>query len=115
MKHLSSKKEIQQLNGRIAALNRFISKLIERCLPFFKTLRQTKDFLWSDECRQSFEDLKKYLASPPLLKKLKVGETLYLYLVTSTEAVSSVLIQDNENRIHRLIYYTSKVLYHAEV
>ena len=39
MKQSNSKKEIQQLNGRIAALNRFISKSAETCLPFFKILR----------------------------------------------------------------------------
>ena len=30
-----SKKEVQKLTGRIAALNRFISKSAERSLPFF--------------------------------------------------------------------------------
>ena len=35
----STKKEVQKLTGRIAALNRFISKSAECCLPFFKALR----------------------------------------------------------------------------
>ena len=39
MKHPSSKKEVQKLTGRVAALSRFISKSAERCLPFFKVLR----------------------------------------------------------------------------
>ena len=30
--------EVQKLIGRIAALNRFVSKATDRCLPFFKTL-----------------------------------------------------------------------------
>jgi hypothetical protein len=34
----STEKEVQKLTGRIAALNRFISKLAERSLPFFKAL-----------------------------------------------------------------------------
>ena len=50
-----------------------------------------------------------------MLIKLKIGETLYLYLVTSTEAVSSMLVQKDENRIHQLIYYTSKVLHNTKV
>jgi hypothetical protein len=33
-----TKKDIQRLTGRIVALNRFISKLVERSLPFFKAL-----------------------------------------------------------------------------
>jgi hypothetical protein len=35
----STKKEVQRLTGRIAALNRFISKSVEHSLPFFKVLK----------------------------------------------------------------------------
>ena len=37
-------KEIQCLTGRVAALNRFVSRSTERCLPFFQTLKQPKNF-----------------------------------------------------------------------
>ena len=33
-------KEVQSLTGRVAALNRFISKVMDKCLPFFKTLKR---------------------------------------------------------------------------
>ena len=33
-------KEVQSLAGRVAALNRFISRATDRCLPFFKILRK---------------------------------------------------------------------------
>ena len=114
MRHPDIKKEVQQLNGRIIALSRFISRSAERCLPFFKTLRHANGFSWSDECQQAFEDLKRYLASPPLLVKPQVGETLYLYLATSSEAISSVLVRENECRTHQPIYYASKVLHGVE-
>ena len=32
-------KEVQKLTGRIAALNMFVSKAMDKCLPFFKTLK----------------------------------------------------------------------------
>jgi len=32
-------KEVQKLTGRIAALNRFVSKAMDKCLAFFKTLK----------------------------------------------------------------------------
>ena len=38
MKSPSKVKEVQKLTGRIAALNRFVSKATDRCLPFFKAL-----------------------------------------------------------------------------
>jgi hypothetical protein len=34
-----TKKEVQKLIGRIAALNRFVTKLARRSLPFFTILR----------------------------------------------------------------------------
>ena len=33
-------KEVQNLTGRIAALNKFVSRATDKCLPFFKTLKQ---------------------------------------------------------------------------
>jgi hypothetical protein len=40
-------KQLQQLIGRIAALNRFISRSADKCLPFFKILKKT--FEWNGE------------------------------------------------------------------
>ena len=37
-------KEVQSLTGRVAAFNRFMSKAINKCLPFFRVLR--KAFEW---------------------------------------------------------------------
>ena len=74
-------KEVQSLNGKIAALNRFISRATDRCLPFFRTLR--KSFEWMDECQTAFDNLKAYLSSPPLLSPSKSREKLYLYLAVS--------------------------------
>ena len=61
-------KEVQSLNGKIAALNRFVSKATYKCLPFFRMLK--KFFEWIAECQQAFEELKAYLSSPPLLSPL---------------------------------------------
>ena len=58
-------KEMQSLNGKIAALNRFVSRAMDKCLPFFRALK--KFFKWTAECQQAFEELKAYLSSPPLL------------------------------------------------
>ena len=45
-------KEIQSLTRRVAALNRFVSKATNKCLPFFKVLR--KAFEWTNECQKDF-------------------------------------------------------------
>ena len=41
-------KEVQSLTRRVATLNRFVSKAIDKCLPFFKVLK--KAFEWIDKC-----------------------------------------------------------------
>ncbi|GKV26785.1 hypothetical protein SLEP1_g36020 [Rubroshorea leprosula] len=95
-----SVKDIQRLTGRVAALHRFISKSADKCLPFFKIMRSAaqkdesgkqKKFEWIQECQTTFDELKSYLSSPPLLTKAIDGEILYLYLGISDEAISSVL------------------------
>jgi hypothetical protein len=53
-----SARDVQRLTGRLAALNRFISKSIERSLPFLKTLRGAKDFAWGPEQAAAFASLK---------------------------------------------------------
>ncbi|KAL0405652.1 UNVERIFIED_CONTAM: hypothetical protein Slati_3879100 [Sesamum latifolium] len=90
--------EVQKLTGRIAALSRFISKSAEKSLPFFKTLRKTKTFKWDASCQRAFEELKDYLVGLPLLVKPSPGDTLYLYLSATLQAVSSVLIREEERK-----------------
>ena len=45
-------KEMQRLTRRVVALNRFVLKAIDKCLPFFKVLKQA--FQWTDECEAAF-------------------------------------------------------------
>ena len=83
-------KEVQKLTRMIAALNRFISKETNKCLPFFKTLKQA--FTWMEECEKAFQELKHYLSSPPLLSPSKDGEELYLYFAVLATSVSATSI-----------------------
>ena len=42
-------REVQSLNGKVATLNRFVSRATDKCLPFFCTLK--KSFEWTAECQ----------------------------------------------------------------
>ena len=88
--------DVQSLTGRVAALNRFISKSSDKCQPFFKALKKGKTFEWTAECDEAFRSLKAYLAQPHTLSKPTLGETLYLYLAVSKEAISSVLVREED-------------------
>ena len=83
-------KDVQSLNGRVMALNRFVLGATDKCLLSFKIPK--KAFEWTDECQRAFEELKAYPASPPLLSPSKLDEKLCLYLVVSPTTVGSALI-----------------------
>ena len=87
-------KEVQKLTGRIATLIRFVSRATDKCLPFFKTLKQA--FAWTNECEAAFQELKCYLSNPPLLSPSKQRENLYLYLAVTATTVSAALIREED-------------------
>ena len=83
LKSPSSKKDIQRLIGRVATLNRFISRSSKRSKPFYDILKKNKRFEWTEDHEKAFQELKKYLSSVPLLVKPIDGEPLLLYLLVS--------------------------------
>ena len=107
-------KEVQKLIGMMATLNRFISRSIDRCRPFFLLLHKWKEFEWSDECVVAFQQLKQYLSRPPIMSSPVVDEILFTYIAMTLYAISFVLIRV-DGGIQRPVYYVSKSLNEAEV
>src|ERR1041384_2046584 len=108
-------KGVQQLTGRLAALSRFISRLGERTLPFYRLLRKGEKFEWTEEARKAFADLKKTLSTPPILAVPKERENLYLYVAARSSVVSTALVVERAEEgkvqsIQRPIYYLSMLL-----
>ncbi|KAJ9552165.1 hypothetical protein OSB04_016210 [Centaurea solstitialis] len=68
-------KEVQKLTGRVAALNRFISRSSDKCHLFYNVLRKNQGFNWTEAHEKALQDLKQYMASPPLLTKPIEGES----------------------------------------
>lgn len=54
--------EVQQLTRRVTALSQFLSKVMKKCLPFFKVLK--KAYEWNNKCNQAFKELKKIFGQP---------------------------------------------------
>jgi hypothetical protein len=108
-----SARDVQRLTGRLAALNRFISKSAERSLPFLKTLRGAKDFTWGPEQAAAFASLKQHLSELVILTSPNPSLPLLLYVVASPHAVSAALVQeqDREGTTRQCpVYYVSEVL-----
>ena len=61
VKHLkppSNPKEVQVLTSMLAALNRFISKFVDRCRSFYQLSKKWKRFQWNEECEKAFSGFK---------------------------------------------------------
>ncbi|GJS22869.1 reverse transcriptase domain-containing protein [Tanacetum coccineum] len=110
-------KDVQKLNGKLASLNRFLSKSAEKSLPFFKTLKKcTKksDFQWTPEAEEAFKQMKKLIAELPTLTAPREHEELIIYLAAAKEAISAVLMTDREGR-QIPVYFVSRTLRGPEV
>ncbi|GJT33223.1 reverse transcriptase domain-containing protein [Tanacetum coccineum] len=94
-------KDVQKLNGKLASLNRFLSKSAEKSLPFFRTLKKcTKksDFQWTAEAEMAFKQMKKLIAELPMLTAPKEKEELIMYLAAAKEAISAVLMTERDGK-----------------
>jgi hypothetical protein len=88
----NSKKGAQQLAGRLASLNRFISRSAERNLPFFEMLKSAEVFQWGPVQQKAFEELKHYLIDLTTLTPPSRGAPLLLYVAASHFVVSAALV-----------------------
>jgi hypothetical protein len=52
----------------MAALSRFISRLGEKGMRFYKLLKKVDKFEWTTEAHEALEALKKFLTTPLVLK-----------------------------------------------
>jgi hypothetical protein len=108
-------KDVQKLTGCMAALNRFISKLGERGLPFFKLLKHQEKFVWTPEADQALAQLKDFLSKTPVLTAPRKGEQLLLYLAATTHVVSTAIVVERHEDGHaypvqRPVYFVNEVL-----
>jgi hypothetical protein len=109
----STKKGAQRLTGRLASLNRFISRSAERNLPFFEILKSTEVFQWGPVQQKAFDELKQYLIDLTTLTPPTPGAPLLLYVAASHSAVSAALVQEKlEGQVKKQapIYFVSEVL-----
>ncbi|GJZ38829.1 reverse transcriptase domain-containing protein [Tanacetum coccineum] len=109
-------KWMQALSGKLAALNRFLSKSAVRSLPFFDTLKKytnKKDFRWTEVAEAAFLEIK-LVSELTTLTTTKKGETLMMYLAASNEVVSVVLLTESDGR-KMPIHYVSLNLQGAEI
>jgi hypothetical protein len=96
-------------------LSRFISKLDEKALPFYRLLWKTDKFTWTEEARAAFNNLKCHLSTSMVLVTPQEKEPMLLYIAATNQVVSSALVVERaedgkEHGLQRPVYYLSEVL-----
>lgn len=72
--------QMRSLQGCLQSIRRFISQLVDRAQPFNKNLHEGFKCVWNEECQKSIDQIKKYLANPPILMPHIPGRPLILYI-----------------------------------
>ncbi|XP_057428486.1 uncharacterized protein LOC130721914 [Lotus japonicus] len=99
----TSKKQLQSLLGKVNFLRRFIANLSDKTKSFSSLLRLKKEdiFRWEAEHQKAFDELKNYLASPPVMIPPIKGKPMKLYISATDETIGSMLAEEDEDGIKR--------------
>ncbi|KAK1604335.1 hypothetical protein QYE76_028008 [Lolium multiflorum] len=110
----TTKKELQCLIGKINFVRRFISNLSGRIEPFMALVKTKSDdeFHWGAEQQQAFDEIKRYLTTPPVLVPPQ-DRPFYIYLSVADTSIASVVVQLYEG-VERVVFYLSRRMLDAE-
>ena len=84
-------------------------------IPFFKLLKASERFYWSEEVDTAFEKLKLFLTKPPIMTTPQPNKTLLIYIAATSCVVSTTIVVECEEaghayKVQRLVYFISEVL-----
>ncbi|GJS69147.1 reverse transcriptase domain-containing protein [Tanacetum coccineum] len=111
--HPTTVKGVQSFLGHAGFYRRFIKDFSKISRPMTHLLEKNTPFIFSDECIQAFETLKKKLTEAPILIAPDWDLPFELMCDASDFAIGAVLGQRHEKHF-RPIHYASKTMNEAE-
>jgi hypothetical protein len=88
--------EIRSFLGLAGYYRRFIQDFSKIVKPMTKLLEKNKNFEWTEECRASFQELKKRLTSAPVLVLPDLTKKFDIYCDASRQGLGCVLMQEGQ-------------------
>ena len=106
-------KTVRQFLGHTGFYKRFIMDFSKIVKPFYKLLEKEAKFMWDEDCQRSFEELKAYLTTTPIVRAPNWKLPFEVMCDTSDLAIGVVLGQREEGKPY-VVYYASKTLNEAQ-
>jgi hypothetical protein len=106
------KHDAQKLLGKINYLCRFITNLagkVDLFMPLVR-LKHENEFMWGEEQNKVFERIKEYLATPPVLRAPRVGESFRLYIAAEGHVIGAALTQHDEGKESAITYLSRRLV-----
>ena len=111
-----NKQEIQQFMGLVNYYRRFIKNCSEVSKPLSQLTERNRPFKWTVQCQESFEALRRALASAPVLVFPDFSQTFIVDTDASNHGIGAVLSQtpDIGGDQEQVVAYASRTLTKSE-
>ena len=114
MKPPTTHKELKSFLGKLSYIRRFILGLATVSSAFAPLLKKGAPFHWSIECQQAFEKVQDIMTKLPTVCAPIFGKPLRLYLASNSQAIGTLIAQEDGSGIEQPVYYVSRALKDAE-
>lgn len=105
-----TQKNIRQFLGKINFYHEYIPRSTIILDPLHKLLRKNEKFVWSEQCEESFNKIKTYLCSQPVLEIFDKDLPIKIFTDASLEGIGAILKQTQLDGKDKPVAYFSKKL-----
>ena len=112
IRNLDSPKTLKQTRafcGMISFLSSLLPNLRRLLIPIYDIQKKSKKFKWTDKAEKAFNDTKKLLVNPPVLKAPTPDGLFRLESDTSQEGVGSTLLKKQGNEWVVIGYHSKRL------
>jgi hypothetical protein len=76
-------------------------------------IKADEEFCWGAEQQRAFEEIKEYLARPPVLVSPQQGRSFYIYLSVGDTCIASIVVQVYDGK-EKVVFYLSRRMLDTE-
>ena len=105
-------KDCRKFCGMVNFLATFVEDLQKILVPIYNLTKKNTPFQWTEECQNSFDNIKQQLTTPPILRMPDLVGLFKLMSDTSKIAAGAALYQEQQGKFF-IVGYNSKKLPHA--